>query len=1335
MATELTLTPLPDGVAGRDLRLSLHVGPRLTDAGPNAVLAGFPLMVDWPATIANVAWSVEIDGRSFPATLVSSPSSALWTELFPAAGTKVFSHEVPDFREDSVHSNPVAAVEDFVKSTYGVVGAQSPTDFPPMTTLRASDRLGPLAFLGEDPTVDRASVEGQLRAQREGPDKRAVSAPNGVPEASWNFLQVLDFHKPPTTDLLPHIPLIEVDFHRAVSAVQAYPTLLRALGLVLDLRVSLAGGSPSQGEVTVQATATWSDATLAPVALRPNVASELEISQGLFAARPRPAASPGALVVVDGMLPLEDAGRYRVVTLDTDGAAEKLVTTAGGLNQAVDHEAADTPSHEALPALRSSGIAVARVDMAGQLHESVTRSAKVNDDLLAGGVELYAEDLVRGGRVDVYDIEHGVWRSLCGRAGQVRVGPGATVVPESTEGWISTAPTGPVDPDVKELYQPETLFHWTGWSLAVEPPGAQVANRPDVGNDIVPGETTGSNAAVARTPEVAHPDLPLTTDLHVPKASLPRLRYGGRYRLRVRTVDLAGNGLGPDDLPADDFTHATPEVAYRRYEPVQSPPVYLRDEPVPAEEVERIVIRTDNDSGAASTPVSERHVVPPMQTSGMVEQLGELDTGPQGSLDPAAFAMLASRDGAQLGPDLPTPNGPWVLPVTDFDGVYRLTPAQFLVPYLPDPLTRGAALTYQDGPHAGRSVLVDYAVSPGWPHVGSLRLRALHGSGPARVTTDPAGLRVLDVPLRPAEVTHIRLSSLLHQDREHLMAVWRWIEEYAEKPGLPLDELLAAVRQGRHWMLTPFRVLVFVHAVKQPLHPPAMELFEPSRHHGWTHTELGDLVRVDRPSTQEVAVVGSWSEPVDEGPRRAVPDVSEPFSQATRAVAFRQSVDYAHPDGTDGLSPLGMVARHEFNDTKRRDVRYELVATSRFTEHFTQIVTVASPGPGQSVVVDPAGVAEGTLVLTRDGGAPLTDYDLDPASGTVTFGDGATGNVPPVGVALAARYVPGSVTRASEAKSVVVPSSARPAAPSVRYLIPTFGWESEQQDTTRTSRRRGGGLRVYLDRPWWSSGRGELLGVVLPPPTAPGGGPLPLDLESEDATKRFAPFVTQWGSDPLYAGSGLPHRYPLPSDFTSAVTVAEGVGLAETGQNVDVAGHAVGFDADRDLWFSDITVATAQAYSPFIRLALVRYQPESVPPLHLSPVVVGQFSQLAPDRFATVTADGPRAVRVYVVGPAPYATESGTESTVVEVTVERRETVWGDDEVGWRPVGSPTVLTLAQFPAPGWSGRVTVRPSSNPQRIVIAEYERLRTDDQPMGQAAGATYGRRPVYTDIIDLH
>src|SRR5690606_22594759 len=64
----------------------------------------------------------------------------------------------------------------------------------------------------------------------------------------------------------------------------------------------------------------------------------------------------------------------------------------------------------------------------------------------------------------------------------------------------------------------------------------------------------------------------------------------------------------------------------------------------------------------------------------------------------------------------------------------------------------------------------------------------------------------------------------------------------------------------------------------------------------------------------------------------------------------------------------------------------------------------------------------------------------------------------------------------SDAQSLV-PASAAPDDPRVLYVVPTFRWErsSSANAATQQATRHGNGLRVWLDRPWFSSGDGELL--------------------------------------------------------------------------------------------------------------------------------------------------------------------------------------------------------------------------------------------------------------------
>ena len=128
--------------------------------------------------------------------------------------------------------------------------------------------------------------------------------------------------------------------------------------------------------------------------------------------------------------------------------------------------------------------------------------------------------------------------------------------------------------------------------------------------------------------------------------------------------------------------------------------------------------------------------------------------------------------------------------------------------------------------------------------------------------------------------------------------------------------------------------------------------------------------------------------------------------------------------------------------------------------------------------------------------------------------------------------------------------------------------------TEQLSTRLGNSLRVYIDRPWFQTGNGELLGVVLHP-------------NDNGAFNKLAesqvPFVTQWGLDPLH-DSDHPKANTKATDFPTRV-FTENVQLLENGQSVTVVGHRVQWDADRKLWFADIEIADAATLQPIIPLA------------------------------------------------------------------------------------------------------------------------------------------------------
>jgi hypothetical protein len=192
----------------------------------------------------------------------------------------------------------------------------------------------------------------------------------------------------------------------------------------------------------------------------------------------------------------------------------------------------------------------------------------------------------------------------------------------------------------------------------------------------------------------------------------------------------------------------------------------------------------------------------------------------------------------------------------------------------------------------------------------------------------------------------------------------------------------------------------------------------------------------------------------------------------------------------------------------------------------------------------------------------------------------------------------------------------------VHAVVPTFRWTRKAENGVVTSVRETAGLRVWLKRRWLETGAGELLGVVIAPTAEAARF---ADGNETPHRDRF----TRWGSDPLEEAAPAPVGHFTAERFGNAVRSD----LIAGPDPVRVMGHAVHFDAERDLWYADVDLDVPEAAWPFVRLALVRYQPDSVDGCSISPVVVPDLAQLPPRRAITARRNGPFGVRVTVRGP------------------------------------------------------------------------------------------------------
>ncbi|MBV8777352.1 MAG: hypothetical protein JO258_09170, partial [Alphaproteobacteria bacterium] len=747
----------------------------------------------------------------------------------------------------------------------------------------------------------------------------------------------------------------------------------------------------------------------------------------------------------------------------------------------------------------------------------------------------------------------------------------------------------------------------------------------------------------------------------VATGSLPQLRFGVHYRLRARAVDLAGNSVAlpaptPDAMAAPAGGMVLP---YLRFEPILPPLVVPRQLPSAGASLERIVIRSRNTTPAldevATAETDERHIAPPRIAVRMAEAHGLLD-GPQGLLngDAATFNLIATRDAFTLPSE---------------DGLPIVAGPTLDVGYLPDPLSRGAALRNLPGiaadqegriagnllayqtlpdvqPLAGSVTYIDFGEA--WPDRRAFRLFMLESGG---TPGWDAANRVLSIGLPKSAVIEVPLSSYPLPSDLSLMGVWNWLREAFEAQqaaalGSPDAELsvnfgadAAALitrlaLEGGHDMITPGRTLTLVHAVQQPLgHPVFGQLpvvhrpgapilasalrnrFTPItawRAHGAHDAVLLGALRIHGASSAKIDLEARWLEVTD--------NLGNPGPTKSPASDHVETIDLSDLGG-------GAIAADP-KSTRDVAVYIPLVDTLWFAAPFDELAGVTAP----------------TAVA-----APLHQLH-DTRHRWISYQAVATSRFE--------EYFPESgldFTRTSPPLLVDVPSSARPVAPDIAYVVPTFGWERQETSNVKTSVRFGNGLRVYLNRPWFSSGENELLGVVLWPAAGPS-------IQAADF-ETLKPYFTQWGNDPIWQ-SGALHPVPSAADFPLATTIGTGRSLDETAQTFDVAGHDLAYDTARGLWFCDITFANVAAYTPFVRLALARYQPHSIEGVELSRVVLADFAQIAPNRTALLSIDpaDPRRARLVVGGLGPRLP---TLSQIGVVVQQRNPAV--ESDLGWEP--------------------------------------------------------------------
>ena len=814
---------------------------------------------------------------------------------------------------------------------------------------------------------------------------------------------------------------------------------------------------------------------------------------------------------------------------------------------------------------------------------------------------------------------------------------------------------------------------------------------------------------------------------------------------------------------------------YLRWSPVPPPTLVAQSDLTTGEQLSRLVIRSGlPEGGPDATSTSTRHVVPPKTTQLEAETAGMFDTA-IGSTDATAqrtaYAIALAERGTLLDQEIPSladanatrtqpgirllsrpgadPSTAVTLPDITAKRDTPLGEGQYVVhgaddltlPYLPDPHAAGIALVFYDAgaphlmtePRALQAVVLAF---PGdWPQVEPLRV-VLEAGSELGARLDGRAVRVT---LPPGEQVRVALSSSVRTKDLEAFGLWRSHLASTIDPdgdgGASQDDVVAAAvlvraaASGWTWWLTPSVDVRLVHAVPAPVRAPRLlGLTCSHRPPALTSAQLAGLAEVHGASTDRLVVRASWSEWVD--------DLA---AAAPQRVQRSQVVVDSPVGGTERWGLLWMIDFQPFGAS----------ATAR---------TLADGDIGlHRAIVSFPDTHRRTLTCTPSGVTRYAEFF-------------APADIPD----------PQDPSHAGDPVQVEVPSSARPSAPDVAETVPLLRWEAETEPEQPFALRRvrRSGVRIWLRRPWFSSGDGELLGVVL---SGAGGEP--------------ADSISLWGRDPIYQGAPVKagaqppllepvHLLLQALGGQSARRAARPVLAPTPVPLVDLAGPPTAvvfgyepeYHEERGMWFVDVALDDTPVLWPFVRLAVARFQPTSIAGATLSPVVLTSWVQPLPTRTCTVSRPDADHVRVTLTGTvallrAPRLNpiddpgdELGADTPTGDLrridallaasrTVEARLEMLPDGatDLQWQVQGVRRLRLVGigdetNFRAT-WGGELAIphglgQPadlrtpgSSTRWRVVVEESELLDADAPEVANVEGRTVTTaRVVYADVIPL-
>lgn len=1374
MKQKIIFTALPNGLVKRGVTnkwaISASISLQVEEA--NTTLENVPDMFGWAGIVKHSKFIVQLNGKPVEAKVVSKTADdVLWANLFTKK-VKVKSFVQEDLSQIPIASYPVKHILKYLKDVTEGTGKFFANDLPNEKHFTENPALTAISeyVVADFPKRGREKGISLDRLVSDSPAKNRLKSVlnknkfisfKPASEPMLDFAQLKNFHGLYDAKVVDKfIPLAkpEFEFHQIISALSDYPQLQRRLGLIVDLEfdgpenlMMRVGSVPTVRIIPTDINFTTDTTIVCPAT------AYTKTAKGFYA---RPMDNS---IIDKGHLKI-NSNEFTVFQVDTDGAALKLCNQMDALQlkkakhifYAVENNVQkaenipffnnEAPRKEGTPSHKTVGIAVAKNGRAELLHKKFDRMNNLKNLMMLPGLTpegttgakaswilpnevLYADDINLGYRMDIEpDDKPGKWFSLHMRNNKYSyLNPAGTNVDisgmDTDEGFIQMAASEEKTETGTQLKVGEAIARWEGWSLSVPRPGSAL-NDPMLDNKEVYDKT--KEAEKFKTPNTA--DFRLNVLPGIVEGTLPKLRFGNLYAVRIRTVDLAGNSVRLEEQPENIGEAVVGKIKYMRYEPVDAPFLVLGTEIKDGESSEVMVIRSNEgqsceqyENGNVVTktfkPEAIRHVKPPRSNVEMSVTHSVLDKGfgPANKTEAAAIYQKIKNEKDPFTAETASYSATTNLKVVD--GNQKEIPVEYLIdpmaagvtffisahdpnPKVPDPekFTRRVSFFFDDEVKDDAAANKTAAYNE-WMNPKTFRIILKEEATPSLEWNK--GDRALIVKLQKGVIVKVNYACFWRpNDILRLSGV-------LDMMGMTnlSDAVGQRIARGQHWMFSPWRELTFVHAVQQPLSKMGTQTYpfiadlKPEREFGANTAKINTKLLVHGPSTGQLDIEADWTEWLDDGEHvettpnawnddvQRYPMKSKVFHFTTLYLIFEYAFGSVVKE-----NPFPAI-EHLFNDTKHRKVNYKAIATTRYREYFFNLIKDRE-NKGQP------------FPLTRE-------------------------------------TVPTAIT-----KEVIIPSSAKPLAPEVLYIIPNFEWSRNTNNSTNTTiTARGAGLRVYLKRPWYSSGEGEKLAVVL-------------NMNINDKLSSGSTPVSTWGTDPTKLSAPLPGGIKM--DANSFLSLKEGqlqMASAEHNGNtakVFVVTYDVKYDKERKLYYVDILLNVATAYYPFVRLALARYQHHSVRTADtdccLSPIVVADYIQVPAPRFTSLKFEGAKnKINVglsgtvslinmkgiffhnridFVVEPIEVDASEGAHITIHAKPIETYSYSLQPQDIG-QNFG---FLHTHSFTLPA-------EYASKPYRVKVLEYEVIIYDPlKPNPNPGSANFGTMPmkerlVFADVYEVN